>query len=103
MVNIQSVRTDSCALKNAFNLAVAAQALEFASVFAVKVGDVPASKPAFVPPYDAIDLIGCGFEMAYLRRALVQQAREAIGLVTINMAAKAPLAHAQYQGRFALG
>jgi hypothetical protein len=54
------------ALQDAFEPAVAALALEFAGVFAVKVGDVPAAKAAFVQLHDLGYLAGGSFAMADL-------------------------------------
>jgi hypothetical protein len=76
--------------------AVAARARKLGPVLAVKVRHVPARKAALVQLHNVIDLRPTGTAFGYLAQPLVQQPLQSIRLKSLNVAAKAALALAQY-------
>jgi hypothetical protein len=83
-------------LKHALEPAVAARARKLGPVLAVKVRHVPARKAALVQLHNVIDLRPTGTAFGYLAQPLVQQPLQSIRLKSLNVAAKAALALAQY-------
>lgn len=90
------------ALQHALEPAVAAHALRLGDVLAVEVRHVPARKAALVQA-DSLIAFGCaGAALGDLAQSPVQQAIQAVGLVALDVAAKAALALPEQHGRLGL-